>query len=378
MMVLAWTDWAHFRGPHYDGISREPASANELKEQWRADVGTGFSSIIAVGGHIYTLGNMDQHDVLWCLRVDSGEVVWQARYPEPLDPNMYEGGPNATPTYAQGLVFTLSKKGQLKAFDASSGKQVWSRGAAEFEAIPPIWGYSGSATVVGDTVIYNVGDRGLALVAKTGERLWSSSGQGAGYATAIPLQIGKRQAVLMMAGNELLALAVDDGSVLWRYPWSTSYNVNAATPTMEGQRVFISSGYGHGGALLDIRGKQPSKVWENKNLRNHFSNSVMVGGFIYGVDGQSGGRGTLTCLDGNTGAVRWQERSLRFGSVLVAGEMMMVLDERGTLIRCAVSPEGFREIDRMQILPKKCWTVPTYANGRLFARDARGHLVCMK
>ncbi|MCB1045077.1 MAG: PQQ-like beta-propeller repeat protein [Acidobacteria bacterium] len=366
-------DWPHYRGPDYNGIAVGSLHQKPLETAWTGQVGTGFSGIVVAEGRVITMGNEGNHDLVFCLDLASGKELWRYSYSEPLNPNMYEGGPNATPTVHGNRVFTLSKSGLMLALDAKTGKVLWQRRAAEFDAKPPIWGFAGSPTVFGDLVLFNVGDHGLALRMADGTQQWSSGGPGAGYATPIPLTDGKT--ALLLAGSSLFALNASSGDVVWRYEWKTAYDVNAASPILLGTKVFISSGYGHGCALLDISGEVPKLVWENKSLRSHFNSAVAKDGHIFGLDGQSGSRSRLVCISAQDGRVVWEQTGMRFGSVLAVSDTLVVLEERGTLIRAHLDPAGYREIARQELHEKKCWTVPTFADGSLFTRDARGTLL---
>jgi outer membrane protein assembly factor BamB len=112
-------------------------------------------------------------------------------------------------------------------------------------------------------------------------------------------------------------------------------------------------------------------------MRNHFSSCVLLQGHIYGFDGQVGGGGKLTCLNYETGEVKWSQGGMGTGSLTVADGKLIILSERGKLVIADASPEGFKEISSAQVLTGKCWTVPVLANGRIYARNAAGQLVCV-
>ena len=141
--------------------------------------------------------------------------------------------------------------------------------------------------------------------------------------------------------------------------------------------VFISSGYDHGCALLEFKGTQITSVWENKNMRNHFANCVLVGNSIYGFDGNAGG-GSLKCLDLKTGEVKWSQAGLTCGGLMVADGKIIALADKGKLVVAEASPAGFKQLASASVLAKtKCWTMPVLANGRLYCRNAPGTLVCL-
>ncbi|MDQ3812400.1 MAG: PQQ-binding-like beta-propeller repeat protein, partial [Armatimonadota bacterium] len=159
---------------------------------------------------------------------------------------------------------------------------------------------------------------------------------------------------------------------LWRYPWKTSYDVNAAIPNVAGNKLFNSSGYGKGCALLQIAKDEEPLVWQNRNMKNHFSSSVLYDGYIYGFD-----ESELKCLDFRTGNVKWSKGGMGKGSLIAADGQLIVLSERVELVIVEASPNRYTEQARAQILGGKCWTAPALSGGRVYARNADGDLVCV-
>ncbi len=382
-LICVWTaygaDWPHYRGPDYNGISTEKnLNFGNMSELWKANVDTGFSSLAVVRGLLYTMGNRDGTDVVHCRNAENGDAVWSYSYPCKLDPNMYEGGPNATPTVSGGKVYTVSKEGHLLCFDAKTGKKHWERNAVrDFGASRPAWGFSGSATVIGDAVIFNVGPAGLALHKDTGETLWSSGSGISGYATPVPYSFRDEVAVVIFGAERLNGARVVDGKSLWSHKWKTDYEVNAADPVVFGNYVFLSSGYGKGCAVVDVGGAEPVALWTNKEIRNHFSSSVLWRGHVYGFDGNANRRSRLVCATSAAGAVKWQTEDVGFGSVILADGRLIMLNEGGELVVATATQDGYREVARKHILKGKCWTAPALSNGRIYARAAGGDLVCI-
>ncbi len=102
-LPLAADDWYRWRGPQLDGVSGESGWLFEWPEHgptiaWKASVGTGFSSVTVAGGRLYTMGNRDNIDTVYCLDAVTGKQLWTHSYQCPLDPKFFEGGPTSTPT----------------------------------------------------------------------------------------------------------------------------------------------------------------------------------------------------------------------------------------------------------------------------------------
>jgi len=371
-------DWPCFRGPDHDGIAKETGwsvqwPATGPKQLWKAKVGTGFASFSVVAGRVYTTGNAKDADTVFCFDANTGLEVWNHSYPAKLDPKYYEGGPSATPTVDGNRVFTFSKRGVIHCLDAAKGTVLWSKDLSEeLKAKMPTWGFASSVLIEGELAILNLGAAGAALDKTTGKVVWSSGDDEAGYATAVPFEAAGQRAVALAIKRDVVALNAKDGKELWRFPWKTDYDVNAADPIISGGKVFISSGYNHGGGVFDVSAVPAKKVWENKNMRNHFNSCVLWQGHLYGVDEKE-----LRCLGFDAGEVKWSETSVGKGSVMLADGKLIVLSEKGELMVAEVSPTAFKPIARAQVLGGKCWTTPVLANGRIYCRNAAGDVVAV-
>lgn len=368
--------WPHFRGPNRDGIATEKdalagLTADGPKQVWKASLGVGFTSISIANGLVYSSGNKADTDTIAAFDAATGKPAWTYSYPAKLAPNMYEGGPNATPTIAGSAVYHMSKDGLVVCLDAKSGKESWKKNVAqEIGGAPPDWGFSGSPTVIGNGLFLNIGHHGVCVDRQSGKVMWKSGGEKAGYATPIPLTGGK--ALLMFTSNSLSMVGATDGSLLWRHDWLTDYGVNSADPILIGTQVFISTGYNYGCAMLDIGAAKPREVWRSKVMRNHFNACVAIDGNLYGFDDS-----TLKCVDWATGTQKWEQPGLGKGSLIAADGKLIVLSEKGELVIANAAPGGFKELCRTQVLTGKCWTSPAIAGGRIYCRNAKGDLVCL-
>lgn len=376
-------DWPRWRGPEQNGISTETGwSANwpksGPKQLWKAQVGMGFASFAVADGRVYTTGNASDKDTIFCFDAATGAIVWKHTFPAKLDAKYYEGGTSATPTVEDGKVYAVSKRGVVHCLDAAKGTVIWATNLMDgLKLKMPEWGFAGSAVIVGDTALLNVGTAGTALDKKTGKVLWTSGTEEAGYSTPVLFDAGGEKAAILFIKQEAIAIKVSDGKVLWRFPWKTSYDVNAADPILSEGKVFVSSGYNGRGALYDVSGAQPKEIWLSKNMRNHFNPAILVNGFLYGIDGDSTRpESALRCVDWKTGETKWTEKT-GFGAVAMADGKLIVLTAKGELMVANASPDGFKPISRAQILGGKSWTTPVLANGKIYARNSTGQVVCV-
>ncbi len=371
-------DWPNLRGPNHDGISRETgwsaaALAEGPKTLWKAKVGLGFAAVTVADGRAFTTGNENDHDTVFCFDANTGNILWKHTYAAPLDAKYYEGGTSATPTVDGDRVYTVSKRGIIHCLAVADGKVIWTKNLSEeLGAKIPTWGFAGSVFIEGDLAILNFGSTGTALDKKTGKVVWSSGKEESGYSTPVPFDASEGRAVLLALKQDVVAILIKDGKELWRFPWKTQYDVNAANPILVGSKVFISSGYNRGGGVFDVSEQPPKKIWENKNMRNHMASSVYWQGHLYGVD-----ENQLRCLDFETGEVKWTEKASGKGSLLLADGKLIVISERGELMIGDASPKEFKPVARTQVIGGKCWTIPVLANGKVYVRTGAGDVVCV-
>ena len=371
-------DWPTFRGPNRTGVTAEKGWRSDWKDEppaaWKAEVGLGFSSVVVSNGRAATVGHADEKDTVFCFDTATGKVAWQHPYPSELGDKFFEGGTTGTPTFEGDRLYWLSRWGDLFCFEAASGKVVWEKNIAkEVEAPIPTWGFTGAPLVHENLLILNVGDAGTGVDKMTGKVVWKSAPKDAGYST--PLPIGEL-ALLANTGN-YLAIDMKTGQEAWRFRWLTQYGVNAADPVVNGDRVFISTGYGKGGVLLKLGGAAPEPLWKTKNLRTQLNATVLFEGNLYGVDGDTTVKGTLKCLDFATGEEKWAEPGFGSGGVIVADGNLIALSGVGELMIAPASPAGFKPTARFQVFGPKSWTAPVLANGLLYCRNQRGELAVL-
>ncbi|MCP4202577.1 MAG: PQQ-binding-like beta-propeller repeat protein [bacterium] len=377
---LPAADWPSYRGEDGAGRSAETNllttwSLGAPEVLWRIDIGRGYSGIAVRNGLVFTQFGRGGEEIAAAFDAETGREVWRAITGKDR-PDGQGGGPRSTPTVEDGLVFVVGASGGLHAFKAADGARVWSRNlVADFGARVPQWGVSASPVVTGDLLLIEAGGRTdhalLALDKKTGAVRWHVRGDKPGYSTPIVARIAGREQAVFFTADALVATTPADGSVLWEYTWKTSYGVNAAMPVfVPPDKVFISTGYGKGAALLRVSSTGAElgveELWRSKIMQNHFNSSVLVNGYLYGFD-----NATLKCIEAASGQEAWAKRSFGKGSLLYADGHLLVLSERGVLLSVEATPEEYRETGRAQILKGKTWTMPSLANGRLFLRDER-------
>ena len=370
-------DWPNLRGP--DSITGTAPAAkwlngwNGCEQVWSANVGIGFSSFAISDNIAVTMGNTNNQDHVIALNAKTGKEIWNKSYPCAVTANMYEGGPNATPTIDGKVVYTFSKEGHVFCFELKTGKKVWERNIESDHGLPrPQWGFSSSPLVWKNFLFLNAGSHGIALDKRNGKTAWVSGKGKAGYASVVPFENNGKPSVLVFAGEALHCVDAKTGKSQWQQAWKTSYQVNAAVPIPLGSNVFIASGYNYGCGLVNAKGQ----VYKNRNMQCQQNGGVLIDGHIYGINGHNSKPGELVCIDPKDGSKKWAQGGFGQGSVLAIGTKLVVLSDRGLFALVEASPDSYQELGRQRILSGKTWTQPAVANGYLYARDAQGNAVC--
>jgi len=367
-------DWPQWRGAHGDGLSHDVAWSENGRTLWTTEIGLGYSQPVVSAGRVFTYGHDAQRskDMLRALELDSGRELWRQEWAGELRDFQHEGGTLSTPAVAGELVIVGTNLGLVHAFHVADGRPRWTADQREKLGLDPgYYGFAGSPIVDGGEVLISL-DRTLALKTETGELLWASEPLEALYTTPVLVHEGERSLVGAFSQQALHFLERASGKELARFPWHKSDRlVNAATPVIVGARVFVSSAYDHGCALVELADGGARSVWESRAMKSKMAGCVLVDGALYGFD-----ESLLECLDLD-GQERWRVRGLGNGAVSGGDGKLAVLSSSGELIVARASASAFEELSRVALFDGGvCWTPPTIAGGRILARNNRGTLVC--
>lgn len=375
----ALDDWPQWRGPRRDGVSAErgllkewPAGGPPLA--WRVQgAGDGYSSFAVAGGRLFTLGARGNTEYVIAFDAASGKRIWEVAHGRRFS-NDRGDGPRATPTVDGDRVYAFGASGDLTVLEAASGKVVWTANVlSKFGGSNISWGLSESPLVMSDRILVNAGGRGASIVAlrKTdGSLIWRSQSDEPGYSSAVLQEVGGIRQAIFFTGERALGVDVNDGRLLWSYNRVANRTANIATPIVRGDRVFLSSDYGTGAALLAISADgarvNAREVYFTNEMRNHHASSVLVGDHLYGFSST-----ILTAMHFETGRQVWRDRSVGKGSLIFADDRLYLFSENGVVGLAEANPAGYREHGRFQIrtgnLPT--WSHPVVSGGRLFLRD---------
>ena len=371
------TDWTEFRGASRDGIVRGATfSAGWLDPelQWRIPVGEGWSSFCVVGPLAFTQWQDGESEVTVCLEAANGREIWRHADGVRFEETMGGPGPRATPTYSNGRLFALGATGILNCLDPNDGTLRWSVNIlADNNAGNIQWAMSGSPLVDGGRVIVAPGGAANAsLVAydiETGEKSWHVGDAAASYSSPLLAAVCGERQLLIFDGDGVSAYNPGDGRPLWNHSFTTSMKINVAQPgVVGGSAMLLSLGYGVGSLMIDVERKDEAwtatERWKSKKLKSKFNDFVIRDGHAYGLD-----EGMLACMRLSDGSRAWKGMRCGYGQLLLVGDVLVVLSEKGEVVYVKADPADEAILGRFKAISGKTWNHPVIANGRLFVRN---------
>lgn len=373
-------DFPQFLGPHRNCRLDEPDLETDWKthppqELWRLPVGKAWTGFAVSAGMAITQEQREDQELVVCYQLDSGKILWShadaTRHEDPLG----GVGPRANPLIADGRVFTQGATGILNCLDLATGRVVWSKDILTGNgAKRPEYGVSASPLLVGEMVVVMPGNRSGATLAAyhrdNGTRLWIGGTQSASYSSPVVAAIGGVEQVLHLGRDALVSYEPTNGKVLWEFPaWPQNQQPNIAVPvTLSGDRVLISSGYGRGSRLAEIKREGTAwtaqEGWSTNRMKAKFTNLAESGGLVYGLDD-----GVLACLDPADGQLKWRGEKYGHGQVLFVKSRLLIMAEDGSVVQAEVDGTGMKELGRFQALNEKTWNPPALAGNYLVVRN---------
>jgi outer membrane protein assembly factor BamB len=379
LVVASAQDYPQWRGQNRDGAASgfaEPKVWPEkLTLRWKVNVGEGYATPIVIGDSVYSFTRQGDDEVLTALDDATGKIVWRTSYPAPYvmgAPTKAHGpGPKATPLFHDGRVYTLGISGVVSAFDASSGKLVWQKPVAGEQ---PFFGTASSPVADRDLVIFHPGNYGplTAFDERTGNVKWTSKGDGM-YASPMIFELAGIRQVVTMGQENVMGAALNDGAVLWQYPWAgEGGGMQAITPIVFGETIIVSSYH------MGVTALKPSRrdgkwmvdvVWHTNDVSLFLSNPVLLGDTLFGLSEKASGQ--FFALDAKTGKVLWlgKPREATNTAVVKAGGLLFLLNDNAELVVAKGSRSGFEPIKTYTVAESATWAQPTISGNRIFVKD---------
>jgi len=403
-------DWPQWRGVNRDGVWKEKGlvekfAGPQLPIQWRVPVSNGYSGPTVANGRVYLTDRVvepKEQERVHCFDAQTGRTLWTYAYDCPYRGVGYPNGPRAAVTVQDGRAYSLGTMGHLFCFDAAKGDVLWQKDLnATYQVRLPTWGLAAAPLIEGDLLIVNAGaSKDACLVAfdrKTGAERWHALSDHANYAAPVIVEQGGKRVLILRTAERVVGVDPQSGQLYWEYPYpSRQMPLCVATPVVDGEWLFVT-GFYDGALMLRLAKDKPAveKVWQRTGqnerstdaLHSIIATPVLRDGYVYGVDSY----GELRCLDAKTGDRLWENQTAvprdRWATIhfVVNGDRDWLFNERGQLLIGRLTPKGFEEISRTQLiqpttgqLPERngvCWSHPAFANKHVFARND-AELVC--
>ena len=414
-------DWPGFLGPERNGKSREtglpakwPASGPPIV--WQSSIGTGYAAPAIADGRLFHFARFGNAARLTCLNAITGTQLWTCDHPTDYEDMLgYNNGPRATPMVDGPNVYTYSAEGILQCVRVADGNPLWRVDTMnDFRVVKNFFGVGSTPLVRGDVLLVNVGgsppgsppdvytsggrvrSNGSAIVAfdkATGEVRWKTGDDLASYASPVAANIGGRDVVFLFARSGLLAIDPVKRQTLAHFPWRARRleSVNAASPVVVNNEVFISETYELGSAMVRFTGTAFEEVWSDSNRRRnqamalHWNTPIEHEGYLYGSSGYHAPEAELRCVEWKSGKVMWSEPDMGRSSLLLVDGMLVCLSEDGTLRVIRPTPDRYDEVaewelagaDGRPLLNYPAWAAPALARGLLYVQGA-DRLVCLR
>ncbi len=384
-MVLQAQDSPQWRGPNRDGMIPSYAGPqtwpDQLKQKWQINVGIGYSSPLLVGKNIFTFTRQGEQEIVSCLDMDTGRVLWREAYAAFYKVNpvarTHGAGPKSTPAFFSGKLFTLGIGGILSAWDAKSGNLLWHREfSSDFKSTSPDFGTATSPVVDGKLVIAFVGGNGsgalMAFDVESGKTVWKWAGDGPSYASPIIVGISGTHQVVTQSQEKIIGVSAADGKLLWSIPFTTPYVQNIITP-IPFKDLLIFSGLEQGVFAMRITQNgqtwKTEKIWENESASFYMSDPVINGGQLYGMSHRN--KGQFVALDAATGKSLWESngRVADNTAILTGADNLFLLTSDAELIVAKASGAAFQEIKRYTVAKGTTYAHPVITGKSILVKD---------
>ncbi len=425
----AGVDWPRFLGPTVDGKSPEKGLLTKWPKEgpklvWKMRLGNSYGAPVVAKQRLFMFDRFGEKARLTCCKSESGEELWRFEYATDYE-DMYEfeNGPRCSPVVDGNRVYIFGVEGMLHCIRATDGKELWKVDTAkEFGVVQNFFGVGSNPVVEDDLLIIQIGGspadspevrsgrtqaNGTAVVAFdkiTGKVKYKLGDELASYSSPVMATIGGRRWGFLFARGGLIGFEPNKGKLDFHYPWKAPLieSVNAATPVVVGDQVFISEAYDikHGSSLLKVKPGGYDVVWtdadrpRDKSLQAHFATPIYVDGYLYGCSARHSENAELRCIDWATGKVQWSEPDLKWCSLLYVDGHFICLSEDGVLRLLKVNPKKYDLVSELvlknkpaeedplfpaiqPLLKRPAWAAPILSHGLLYVRG-KDLLVCLE
>jgi outer membrane protein assembly factor BamB len=375
-------DWPQYRGPNRDGSSGSftvpPTWPEQLVQRWKIEVGTGYATPIVVGNRVFIFARRGETEALTAHEIETGKEIWRYAYPVSFTMNSaaarHNQGPKSTPVYVNGTLLSIGMTGVVSAVQASTGKLLWQKPAAN--PVPLYTTHSFSPMVDGANVIFHVGghDKGAltAFDIETGATKWSWAGDGPGYGSPIVAVIGGTRQVITITQEKIVGVDASSGALLWERPYRANSTTNSNTPLLYGQTIIVS---GNGGPTTAFTAAKTgatwttTDVWQNPDTPLRLTNMVLIGDTLFGLTNRNAGQ--YFALDAKTGKTLWTSPGRQASNAAIEkfGDLWFSLEDDGELVVLRSNQTTFDVVKKYKVAEGETWAEAALSGNRILVKD---------
>jgi outer membrane protein assembly factor BamB len=390
---VAAGDWPQILGPQRSGVAAGEHLADKWpsagpKVLWRFSLGAGYAGAAVAGNRVVVFHRSEGKERLQGLDAVSGRSLWKADFPATyrggIDPDT---GPRCVPLISDDNVFAFGAAGDLYAVNLADGKTLWTRALyADYGGDEGYFGAGSTPVIAGSQLLVNVGGRGAGIVAlnpATGKTLWQATNEAASYSAPTVVDVNRNPKAIFLTRLNCVLVDPAQQKVTTLFPFGQrGPTVNAATPLVFGDRLFVTASYGIGAMLASFDGQAAKKIWASDDaMSSQYATPVYRDGYLYGIHGREDvGVAELRCIEAATGKVQWSKSGYGVAHLILAGSRLLIQKVDGHLALAAASPQAYRELASARITDAPTRALPALSNGRLFVRagSGGGEVICLE
>lgn len=369
--------WAGFRGNDRNGVQQGTEfsldwDSQPPEEVWRIGVGPGWGAFVVAGDFLFTQEQRGEYECVVCYDAKNGKEIWESKNETRFYEALGGPGPRTTPTLFDGSLYAAGAAGHLSRINAATGQLVWKIDVKELSnSNAPMWGFSSSPIVVGDTVVTYVGGNGkygtVAFDIADGSFRWGVPAGKMSYSSPQVVSLHGKSYIAMGTNLGLDFISPESGDIVTTYEWKVSGYRSLQPYVVDDETILLPTGLGAGTRKVkfsaDLKGEE---VWTSMRLKPDFNDIVVKGEFIYGFDQK-----IFTCIDLKTGKRQWKGGRYGKGQAILLNDSaaILVITETGELALVATDGDEFRELGKLKVFEGKTWNHPVVVGDRLYIRN---------
>ena len=381
ILAFFFHDWPQLLGPSRNGVYTDSDVAWPTKIAWKNQVGAGLAAPVIVNGKVILFHRRGNEEIVEAFDAQNGKSIWTFSYPTNYrDDFGFDEGPRSSPTVADGKVYTFGAEGVLHAIDLVNGKKLWRVDVQKtYDVAKGFFGAACAPLYSDGKVFLNIGSKQAgvgAFDANTGKLIWKSSNHEMSYSSPILTKFG----LVFFTRAGLLVTDADSGKILYEQPFRarSASSVNAATPLIDGNILFLTASYGTGAMALDFSKMPPKKLWANDDsLSAHYATPVIKDGYLYGLHGRAETGQELRAVELRTGKVVWNMPAGGTGSVTLLRDKLMFLRDDGEMFQVLANPKKLEVPTHFKATDGKVRALPAIGNGLVCLRN-ESNLICYR